>query len=29
MDHPIAFFAMAAITIIAMIIIEKRIRIWF
>lgn len=27
MDHPIAFFAMAAITIIAMIIIEKRIRI--
>jgi hypothetical protein len=29
MDHPIAFFIVVAVTIIVMIIVEKRIRIWF
>jgi hypothetical protein len=29
MDHPIVFFVIVTVTIIAMIIIEKRIRIWF
>jgi hypothetical protein len=29
MDHPIVFFIVVAVTIIVMIIVEKRIRIWF